>query len=310
MTITCLGLAPALDITYGVASVAVGRIHRPDWVLELAGGKASNVARALRTLGGEVRLIAPLGGPNGSAVERSLVSENIAATIVRTRENTRRCVTAMDATTGTATEFYEPASPLDDAALSGVLDAVDSLSDGWLAVSGSMPSAIVTQVTEAVARAASRGVRIAADTHGVALRELLARVSPAVVKVNRFEAADLFGQAEAAGLARRVREAADVAVVTDGVAGAAAVSESGAWFARPGEKGRFAVGSGDSFLAGLLRGLTRGDDLRSALALATAAAAANTRAPGAARFTPSDVAAVLPGVDVRPLDEPPISSAR
>lgn len=296
MTITCLGLAPALDVTYGVASVAVGRIHRPDWVLELAGGKAINVARALRTLGGEVRVVAPLGGPNGLAVEHSLAAEGIAATVVRTTGNTRRCVTAMDASTGTATEFYEPAPALDAAALSGVLDAVAALPDGWLAVSGSMPGELVDAVADAVAGAAARGIRIAADVQGTALREVLARARPAVVKVNRSEAADLYGPGDAAALARRLRDAgAEVAVVTDGAAGAVAVSDSGTWLARPGELGRYAVGSGDSFLAGLLLGVTRGDDLPSALGLATAAASANTRAPGAARFTPSDVDEALSG---------------
>ena len=300
--ITCLGLAPALDITYGVAAVGLGRIHRPDWVLELAGGKAVNLARALRTLGVQAQVVVPLGGYNGTAVAQALAAEGIAATVVPMAANTRRCVTAVDAASGATTEFYEPAAAPEGAALDQVLAAVDELDSGWLAVSGSMPADAVAGVADALARAGSRGVRIAADLQGAALRAVLDRTRVELVKVNRSEAAELFGPAGPRDLALRLREAgAETAVVTDGAAGAVGLSADGAWRATPGERGRYAVGSGDSFLAGLLAGLSCGETLPGALARATSAAVANTRTPGAARCAASDVAEVAAGVAVRRL---------
>jgi fructose-1-phosphate kinase PfkB-like protein len=47
------------------------------------------------------------------------------------------------------------------------------------------------------------------------------------------------------------------------------------------ERGRYPVGSGDAFLAGLVVGLERGDPLPGALGLALGAAAANAELPGA-----------------------------
>ncbi len=300
--ITCLGLAPALDITYGVGSVGLGRIHRPDWVLELAGGKAVNVARALVTIGAAARVVVPLGGHNGTAVADALTAEGIPATVVATTANTRRCITAVDTSSGATTEFYEPAAELDGAALVRVCELVAGLADGWLAVSGSMAVGAIPAVADALAGAADRGVRIAADLQGAALRAVLDRTRVELVKVNRSEAAELFGPAGPQDLALGLRAAGSgTAVVTDGAAGAVGVSADGAWLAMPGERGSYAVGSGDSFLAGLLAALSRGDALPGALALATAAAAANTRTPGAARFAASDVADVAAGVAVRRL---------
>lgn len=301
--ITCLGLAPALDITYGVDSVGIGRIHRPNWVLELAGGKAVNVARALVTLGAPARVVVPLGGHNGAAVADALAAEGIPATLVPTSANTRRCVSAVDEQSGATTEFYEPAAALDADALDRVCGLVDGLLDGWLAVSGSMDATVIPAVTDAFARAAGRGVRLAVDLQGAALRAVLDRVPVALVKVNRSEAAELFGPGQPRDLAVRLHEAgAATAVVTDGAFGAVGLTAGGAWLATPGERGRYAVGSGDSFLAGLLAGLSAGEALPDALAFATDAAAANTRAPGAARFAASDLAGIAAGAVVRRLE--------
>ncbi|MGC3993846.1 MAG: PfkB family carbohydrate kinase [Propionicimonas sp.] len=299
-----MGLAPALDVTYGVRAVRVGRIHRPEWVLELPGGKAVNVARALSTLGAEVRVVVPLGGPNGTAVEEALDREGIVAAVLPNGAGTRRCVTALDADTGAATEFYEPAPPL-DAAVLGRLAEVIAAVEGWLVVSGSMPGGTEDEVAGMAAAAERRGVRVAADVQGVALQALLAQGRPDVVKVNRAEAEDLFGPGDPARLAADLRGAgARVAVVTDGAEGAVAAAAEGTWRARPGERGRYAVGSGDCFQAGLVLALSRGDDLPRALALATSAATANTRVPGAARFRPTDIAEVAASVRVEPLRAP------
>ena len=63
--------------------------------------------------------------------------------------------------------------------------------------------------------------------------------------------------------------------------------------------GAYAVGSGDSFLAGLLVGLEAGAELRVALALAAAAGSANTRRPGAALFDEAAVAAARRRIRIR-----------
>ena len=65
-------------------------------------------------------------------------------------------------------------------------------------------------------------------------------------------------------------------------------------------RGRFPVGSGDAFLAGLVTGLDGGDDWPDALRLALGAAAANAELPGAGRLDPARARALAAAADVQP----------
>ena len=56
------------------------------------------------------------------------------------------------------------------------------------------------------------------------------------------------------------------------------------WRGRLAARGRYPVGSGDTFLGGLLVGLDRSGSWPEALRIALGAAAANAESPGAARF--------------------------
>ena len=64
-------------------------------------------------------------------------------------------------------------------------------------------------------------------------------------------------------------------------------------------RGRYPVGSGDSFLAGLVTALDRGEAWEDALRLALGAGAANAELPGAARLDPARAAAFAEQADVR-----------
>ena len=63
--------------------------------------------------------------------------------------------------------------------------------------------------------------------------------------------------------------------------------------------GRYPVGSGDAFLAGLLTAREHGESWPFALRLATAAAAANAEMPGAGALTPERVMTLCSLVEVR-----------
>lgn len=294
--IVCLGLSPALDVTYLVERTTLGTIHRPRKVISLAGGKALNVARAASTLGARVHAIAPLGGFNGERVRERHGAFDIR--VVSTESETRTCLTVID-DSGVTTEFYEAAAPLGDAAWQNVEQAVDHALEcapaqtRWLALSGSVARGDEFRFAALLDAAARSGVSVAVDTHGAALRAVIEHGGAALVKVNRNEAAELLSlDAPTADLAVRLRERSGaVAVVTAGAAGAAAASTAGSLLAPPLPGGPYAVGSGDCFLAGLLARLdARPDDFRGALALAGQTAAANTRRPGAALFDPADAA--------------------
>jgi fructose-1-phosphate kinase PfkB-like protein len=71
-------------------------------------------------------------------------------------------------------------------------------------------------------------------------------------------------------------------IVTCGADGVAVAAPDGVWYEGVlYERGRYPVGSGDAFLAGLVVGLERGEPWPGALALALGTAAANAELPGA-----------------------------
>lgn len=290
-----VGLSPSLDVTYVVATVVAGEIHRPRSVLRLPGGKSLNAARALAQLACSVRAIAPLGGRIGDLVAELLESTGVELVRLHSTAGTRMCVSAADEGASTLTEFYEPAAPADGGELDQLAEALAPVGAGdWLLLSGSIPADTDQErLTTLLAACSARGVRLAVDTHGPVLGMLLDRAAPALVKVNRAEAAEAADvdpeEVIARGPALRAR-GAEVLVITDGAAGAVGWSADGAWRVRTDHPpGGYPVGSGDCFLAGLVADLAAGRPLPEALRTAAAVGAANAETPGGALLDPATV---------------------
>lgn len=295
--ITVAALSPALDMTYVVEDLLLGRPHRPTSVVRVAGGKALNSARAAARLGASVTAIPVLGGQIGALVANLLEAEGVAAQVVDGDAETRMCVTVASEATGSLTEIYENPVPLSSEVWESALEVVlASVSAGsWLSISGGLPAGAGDGLVALVSGAAARGARVALDTHGDALLSVLDGGALGLLKVNRDEAAEALQTAPSIPLAELVEglraRAGCPVVVTDGAAGSLASDASGSWRvtlpSSAGAFGAYPVGSGDSYLGGLLAALDGGADLPSAVALAAGAASANALEPGAAVFDPA-----------------------
>ncbi|CAN5534600.1 1-phosphofructokinase family hexose kinase [soil metagenome] len=296
-----LSPSPALDVSYLLERVETGEIHRPREVLRLPGGKGLNLARAAAVLGERVRVVAPLGGRGGELVADLARAEGLALDVVSIDAEVRSCVSAIP-DIGPPTEFYEPPAALTEheARELGRRFAA-AVARGWSALAGVLPD--IAGLAEALLARRAAGDRIAVDSSGPLLAALLEVTRPDLVKVNRDEAAEVLGlRGTTLELARGLRErTGGVVVVTCGSAGAVAVDATGAWRAAPDPRpGRLAIGSGDSFFAGLLVGLTAGATLPDALRVASAAGSANTRMPGAGVFGHAEYEAALARIEVHP----------
>ena len=317
--ITVAALAPSLDITYLVPTLQAGAIHRPTGTFRCAGGKGLNLARAAATLGPAPTVLAVLGGPTGSALAAELEAAGIAVTVVPTGAETRVCVSiAADDAPG-LTEIYAYAEPLEDqvwAAFGEHLDLVLTDRPGWLAIPGGPPPGLNDDaVARLVEIGRGRGCRVAVDTHGPALAAAI-DAGPTLVKINRSEAAELLGCPEddpladmAASIRDRLVQAGAgpdaLVILTDGQHGAIGLQGDQRVRAHPVPEhrvGRYPVGSGDSFLAGLLTALDAGADLAAALRLATAAGGANALVPGSGRFAADLVQKLVAEVQISALD--------
>ncbi len=296
--ITVAALAPSLDLTYLVPRLDHGRIHRPDQLVRCAGGKPLNMARAAATLGADVEVIAVLGGPTGNILAGALVEEGVSTTVVPTPAETRTCVSIAAADDGSLTEVYEYAAAIPvevwDRLVASVSAAVERR-PGWLSISGGPPRELeIDAIATLVRIGGEAGARVAVDTHGPALPAAV-RAEPALVKINRYEAADLLEVPHDTDLRRLAEGVAGLSrglvVLTDAHRGALALDGSIAYRASlPDVHGHYPVGSGDAFLGGLLTELDRGASLVAGLRTAVAAGAANALVPGPGRFAADTVA--------------------
>ncbi|QDZ16254.1 1-phosphofructokinase family hexose kinase [Humibacter ginsenosidimutans] len=296
--IIALALSASLDVTYEVDELDVGDITRPFAVTRVAGGKSLNVARAASALGADVRAVAALGGPTGEWVASMLADDGVDAVIVPLSRVTRTCIAVVErAESTTSTDLYEPATQLDSgewdafasAARTAVADAVAEHPLPWVSLSGSVPPGVpLTALGDLLGELRATGARIAVDGSGAGLKATAPHAD--LVKVNRREASELLGadQQSAAAACRSLHEAHGVdAVVTDGVAGSAALlGGAEASVAASTRRGRFPAGSGDSFLGGLLAALERGAGVAEALAAAADAGERNALVPGQGILAP------------------------
>lgn len=296
--ITAVALSPSLDVAYLVGRAA--GIQRPTQVVKVAGGKALNAARAAASLGADVVALAVLGGPTGELVASLARADGVVLDAVAGHAPTRTCV-SIHAEDGADVEVYEPAVAVTRDELDAVLASLDvrlAERHGWCLVSGGMPPGVgPAALADVLGVAAGARVRVAVDTHGDALSALLVGTAtrPDLVKVNRAEAAEALGADQEVGAAELASElhraTGAAAVVTAGARGAFGHDADGPCAAvlAPGSfpVGRYPVGSGDSFLGGLVLGLDAGQGLAEAIWTATGAAVANAQRPGAGVLDPA-----------------------
>ncbi len=309
--IVCLVANPSIDKLFEVERLVRGDIHRPLGFEQTAGGKGLNVARAVSALGGDVRAVALFRGHSGKWLEETLSSEGVHGSFVWTHGENRSSLSVADRETGGLTEFYEHGSEVPSSAWPELADATAALfgEATWLTISGSVPVGIDDSAyRDLVAEARTAGVRVALDAEGERLR-LALESQPDVVKVNAAEASELLGvptarRDEAMAAAQKLRELAGgdghVGIVTRGAEGVVVSAPDGALYEGVlYVRGRYPVGSGDAFLAGLVVALDGGTGWSGALRLALGAATANAELPGAGRLDPSRAQALAEQATVR-----------
>jgi 1-phosphofructokinase family hexose kinase len=284
--IVCAAANPSIDRLFEVEQLRPGEVHRPAHHAQVAGGKGLNAARAVATLGADVRVVTILAGHAGRWLEHELEREGIPVESIWVDGESRSSLSVADRAGGGLTEFYEHGVAVTADAWRRCAAHISTLSRAaaWVTISGSLPPGAPADGYGGLEIACA----VAADT-------VEARPASAdLVKVNAAEATRLTGletgtAAGALAAARTLRSGDGAGAVTRGGEGAVLVMPDGAALAGTLDApGPYPVGSGDSFLAGLVVARTGGAGWDDALRLALGAAAANAAVPGAARFARAD----------------------
>lgn len=286
---------PAIDKTLLLAHWAPGGVWRATQVLLQAGGKGYNFARALGVLSQPALVVGPLGGRDGHRLCALAAADGIAHAPFWVAGETRTCTIIVDAAAGNDTVLNEPGAAQQPGEWERLLAALEQQLPHarYLAVCGSCrPVDPVDGLQRVVQLAQRHKVPVLLDAHGVQLAAAVA-AGPLVLKINQNEAAALLGRPlrGTEDVRRALPElrthGAQQVVITLGAAGAMAIDATDeiCFCAAPQVDAICAVGSGDSFFAGLAAALCAGATLQVAVRHGVAAGAANTLQLGTGSFS-------------------------
>jgi tagatose 6-phosphate kinase len=305
--ILCLGTTPTVQRTMTFRRLMIDDVNRALSSAQYASGKSINAARVLHALGKEVLATGFLGGDTGRFMRGDLDLAGIGHDFLEVTAPTRLCVTLIDEEAGTATELIEEAGCVEHRAYSRLLREMDA--NLWrakaLVLSGSLPpEAPPDFYADCVRKSNGENVPVVLDARGEPLTNALP-CKPFIIKPNREELAQTLGEAiesdEALRLAMRkmVDLGARWIAVTLGKDGAMVSNGEDFWrIHTPVIKAVSAVGSGDSFAAGLAAGIAQQEEVLQACALAAACGAANALTSRAGHVDVADVKSLLSQVRV------------
>lgn len=255
----------AIDQTYLLPLLQPGAVNRAVQTHRELSGKGVNVARAVALTDTAVSAVLAVGDDDARFVAG--LDFNDILRVVSMPGTTRVNTTVVDEN-GQTTKINQRPIPLTRVVWKAVCEAsaaeLDRIDADWLVVCGSVPALAETgelvSFDDLVADAASRGVRVAVDTSGAALKRLADDFDGiAVIKPNTHELAEVVERAlrtvgDVINAAQSLRDrGCEVVYVSMGGDGAIAVSGEGVWWARATPSANInTTGAGDASLAGFL----------------------------------------------------------
>jgi 6-phosphofructokinase 2 len=298
---------PALDVAVTVEYLVPDHKLRAIDHRREPGGGGINVSRVLHRLGVDSRAWIAAGGATGDELAALVEAEGITTSVHRIEGVTRESIAITDDKRGEQYRIVLPGPTVDDPrALVAEVSELAAAAD-VVVLSGSLPPGVPDDLYASMCEALGDEVATVVDTKGEALAAVVAGRA-AVVKPSRRELAGLVDwvpatEDEIVLAARRVLDRGRVGAlaVSLGQDGAVLVERSGdvTFFDPLDVEVRSTVGAGDSMVAGIVAGLSRGDALVDAVRLGMAAGTAAVLTPGTELCRQEDVERLLPQVQTR-----------
>lgn len=293
--ITSVSLNPSIDRTLCVKDFTTGGLNRVLSQTDVAAGKGVNVALAAAALGADSECIGFMYREGGSLFEKRLHAGSVHSDFMWCDGAVRVNVKVFDQTKGEITELNSSGTPVTEAQLAEMTRLVQAHArkSDYLILSGSLPPACPVDYYRTLAEAAEgENCRVLLDADGDRLRAGM-KAKLFLIKPNRYELELLTGRKldsidlllEAAQ--ECIREGVGAVAVSMGSEGALIVDDKSA-YRTPGLKVevKSTVAAGDSMIAGMAVGLSRGYPLEEAFRLGVAAATARCCTPPEEIITP------------------------
>lgn len=306
--IVTLTMNPALDVTTRTMKVAPTEKLRCGPPRYDPGGGGIIVARVVRALGGSPIAVFPAGGPSGKLFDSLVAEEGISGRCIEIDGPTRESLTVDEEETSQQYRFVMPGPELTAAEQEKCLVMLAEVARGagYVVASGSLPSGVSPDFYQHVAGMVRElGARFILDTSGEALRHMRSDVyllKPSIRELRECVGRELLSADDQLDAARELIGAGitEVVVLSLGAHGALAVTAQGHErldsIDVPAGSG---VGAGDSMLAAITLGLSRGWALGDAVRLGNAAGAAMLMTPGSQPCLRQDVERLYAGLSER-----------
>ena len=299
-------LNPALDRIIDIDELMYDDVNQILEEKRLVSGKAIDVTRVIRELGGHSSLLGLVGGYNGLEIEGRLISEGIVCDLDRLSGETRTNIIIHQRKKKLQTLFSASEPQVTPVELSAFYNKLcDVPGDSYVVISGSVPPGISENFyAQVITALVKKNVRIILDADGEALRRGV-KAKPFLIKPNIHE----FGRL----VEKNVRDIDEVIenvdpylafvqyiVVSMGARGAVAFSEDEKYHAVPPKVNvKSSIGAGDALVGGLVYGLSEGLSLRDALALGVACGTASALNAAGVHCSREDVESIRKEVLVK-----------
>ena len=298
-------LNPALDLSTATQQVRAGPKLRCDTPRYDAGGGGINISRAIAALGGNTTALVALGGPLGAQLARLLSDAGIATTPMAAPGDTRLSFSVNEHQSTAQYRFVLPGPVWQEMTVKTALDAIAkaAAADGFVVISGSQPPGVPDDFIARLGATLPQTARLVADTSG---GPLMALTTLGAAKLNTLrmdaEEAEAVAQARlttrkdsadfAQGLVRR--GVAERVIIARGADGSVMATATSRWFCEAAKVPvKSKIGAGDSFVAGFVLALARGQTEPQALGLGVAAASAAVMTPATELCRRTDTEALV-----------------
>ena len=277
-------ISPAIDYIVHLDSMVMGATNRSRQEEYYFGGKGINVSVMLQHLGMPSVALGFVAGFTGEALEKGLHDQNIATDFVHLGTGITRINVKIKSTQETEINGQGAIPEEKDFLL--LIDKLTKMRKGdILVISGSIPNGLPADTYDRLLSTAEmQGALPVVDTNGELLLSTL-KHRPFLIKPNRDELIDLFGEITPLEGAERLHAmGARNVIISLGREGAMLLVEDGRIYrcGVPSGSAINTVGSGDSMVAGFIAGYSTTQNYQHALNLGGAAGSATAFTPGLA----------------------------
>lgn len=300
--IITITFSPSIDKSATVRALSSEKkLHCAEPKSEPGGGRI-NVARVLNILGGNVMAVFPSGGYTGAQLNQLIRNEDVPFEAIHCKNETRESFAILDESTKKQYRFGMPANKLFKNEWSACLQIIkDQKKVDFIVASGSLPPGVPFNMYAQLSKIAKKcNAKFIVDTSGDALKNAV-EVGVYLLKPNLEELGILLGtanlkieDAEAAAKEFISRSKCEIIVVSLGSKGAVLVTKENTYHAKPPKVTvKSTIGAGDSMVAGIVFGLSKGESLERSLQYGVACGTATTMNLGSQLCKKKDVKILL-----------------